>query len=127
MVISSQPASCRSLQRLADLLALLAHAEDQVRLGDQPGGAGRGDDVRASARSGTPGRIRLKMRGTVSTLCASTSGRAANTSASSSGIALKSGISSSTPVPGFSCVDLPHRLGVEPGAAVGAGRRGRRR
>jgi hypothetical protein len=44
----------------------------------------------------------LKIRGTVSTLCASTSGRAANTSSSSSGRPLKSGIRFSTPVPGFS-------------------------
>src|SRR5674476_813928 len=43
----------------------------------------------------------LKMRGTVSRLCARTSGRAPKTSASSSGTALKSGISSSTPVPGL--------------------------
>jgi hypothetical protein len=42
----------------------------------------------------------LKIRGTVSTLCASTSGREPKTSASCSGTALKSGISSSTPVPG---------------------------
>jgi hypothetical protein len=48
------------------------------------------------------GRIRLKMRGTVSTLCASTSGRASNTSPSSSSRLLKSGMSSSTPVPGLS-------------------------
>ena len=41
-----------------------------------------------------------KIRGTVSMLCASTSGRALNTSARSSGTALKSGISSSTPQPG---------------------------
>ena len=40
------------------------------------------------------------MRGTVSTLCASTSGREEKTSASWSGSALKSGISSSTPQPG---------------------------
>ena len=43
----------------------------------------------------------LKIRGTVSTLCASTCGREENTSASWSGSALKSGISSSTPVPGL--------------------------
>src|SRR5665648_1031032 len=43
----------------------------------------------------------VKIRGTVSRLCASTSGRAPKTSASSSGTALKSGISSSTPVPGL--------------------------
>ena len=41
-----------------------------------------------------------KIRGTVSMLCASTSGRALNTSASRPGSALKSGISSSTPQPG---------------------------
>ncbi len=46
-----------------------------------------------------PGRIRRKMRGTVSMLWASTSGREPNTSASLSGSALKSGISSSTPQP----------------------------
>ena len=40
--------------------------------------------------------MRLKIRGTVSTLCASTSGREEKTSASCSGSALKSGISSST-------------------------------
>ena len=45
--------------------------------------------------------MRLKIRGTVSRLCASTSGRVPNTSASWPGSALKSGISSSTPVPGF--------------------------
>src|SRR5690242_4594600 len=33
------------LQRLADLVALLAHAQDQVRLGDQAVGAGRADDI----------------------------------------------------------------------------------
>ncbi|CPU67574.1 Uncharacterised protein [Mycobacteroides abscessus] len=49
-----------------------------------------------------PGRICLKMRGTVSRLWASTSGRESFTSSSSSGIALKSGMSSSTPVPGLS-------------------------
>src|SRR6185437_15440866 len=41
-----------------------------------------------------------KMRGTVSMLWASTSGRAAKTSASCAGSALKSGISNSTPQPG---------------------------
>ena len=41
-----------------------------------------------------------KMRGTVSTLCASTSGRASKTCCSSAGVPLKSGMSSSTPTPG---------------------------
>jgi hypothetical protein len=45
--------------------------------------------------------MRLKMRGTVSTLCAKTSGRASNTSSSSRGSPLKSVASSSTPVPGL--------------------------
>ena len=45
--------------------------------------------------------MRLKMRGTVSRLCASTSGRVEKTSASWSGSALKSGMSSSTPVFGL--------------------------
>src|SRR3954469_4676297 len=45
--------------------------------------------------------MRLKIRGTVSMLCANTSGREENTSANSSGTALKSGASSSTPVPGL--------------------------
>ena len=48
-----------------------------------------------------PGRIRRKIRGTVSMLCARTSGAAAKTSASRPGSALKSGISSSTPQPGM--------------------------
>ena len=47
-----------------------------------------------------PGLIRRKIRGTVSMLWASTSGRAANTSASRAGSALKSGMSSSTRQPG---------------------------
>ena len=63
--------------------------------------------------------MRLKMRGTVSTLWASTSGRLSNTSASRSGSPLKSGIRFSTPVSGLSGVDDAHRLGVQPGAAVG--------
>ena len=59
--------------------------------------------ITASDRSyRNAGRIRLKMRGTVSTLWASTSGREEKTSASWSASALKSGISSSTPVPGLS-------------------------
>ncbi|KFC50221.1 hypothetical protein GY12_21350 [Micrococcus luteus] len=48
------------------------------------------------------GRMRLKMRGTVSRLCAKTSGRASNTCWTSSGTAPKSGGRISTPVPGFS-------------------------
>ncbi len=48
-----------------------------------------------------PGLIRRKMRGTVSMLWARTSGRALKTSASRSGSALKSGMSSSTPQPGM--------------------------
>jgi hypothetical protein len=47
-----------------------------------------------------PGLMLRKMRGTVSMLCARTSGRAPNTSASRPGSALKSGMSSSTPQPG---------------------------
>ncbi len=47
-----------------------------------------------------PGLIWRKILGTVSMLCASTSGRAANTTPSGPGSALKSGIRSSTPQPG---------------------------
>ena len=46
--------------------------------------------------------MRLKMRGTVSTLCANTSGRDSNTSRSSTGSPEKSVARISTPVPGFS-------------------------
>ena len=59
------------------------------------------------------------MRGTVSTLWASTSGRLSKTSRSRSGSPLKSGIRFSTPVPGFSSWICSHRLGVQPGATVG--------
>ena len=45
IVISSQPASCRSRSAWRDLLAGLAHAEDQVGLGDQAEVAGLGDHV----------------------------------------------------------------------------------
>ncbi len=48
-----------------------------------------------------PGLMPRKMRGTVSMLCARTSGRAPKTSASRSASALKSGMSSSTPQPGM--------------------------
>ena len=65
------------------------------------------------------GRIRLKMRGTVSMLCASTSGWESNTSRSRAGSPLKSGISNSTPQPGAEPVDLPDGLRVQPRTAVG--------
>ena len=69
-----------------------------------------------------PGRIRLKMRGTVSTLWARTSGRLEKTSASWSSLESKSGMRSSTPVPAavlvLERVDLADRLRVQPGAAV---------
>ncbi len=45
--------------------------------------------------------MRLKMRGTVSTLCAKTSGRLSNTSRRSAGSPLKSVARISTPVFGF--------------------------
>ncbi len=70
------------------------------------------------------------MRGTVSTLCASTCGADAKTSASSAGLPEKSGISSSTPQPGSAVMDRADRLGVQPGALVGkvvAGNAGDRR
>ena len=46
--------------------------------------------------------MRLKMRGTVSTLCANTSGAASNTVSSAEREPLKSSTSSSTPQPGLS-------------------------
>src|SRR3982750_826535 len=45
--------------------------------------------------------MRLKILGTVSTLCAKTSGRLENTSASRAGVPEKSVARISTPVPGF--------------------------
>ena len=45
--------------------------------------------------------MRRKIRGTVSMLCANTSGLDSNTCPSSPGSALKSGTSNSTPVPGL--------------------------
>ena len=59
------------------------------------------------------------MRGTVSTLWASTSGRAAKTSPSCSGVAVEVGDEQLDPAAGQQRVDLADRLGVEPGAAVG--------
>ena len=59
------------------------------------------------------------MRGTVSTLCANTSGRDSKTCSSSAGSPLKSGISNSTPVSGLSFLIAAHGLGVQPRAAVG--------
>ncbi|GAA3305919.1 hypothetical protein GCM10020295_60870 [Streptomyces cinereospinus] len=66
----------------------------------------------------------MKIRGTVSTLCAKTSGRAEKTSASCSGTALKSGgeqfdLGAAGLAGGGLGVDLADGLGVQPGAAVG--------
>ena len=65
------------------------------------------------------GRMRLNRRGTVSTLWASTSGAAANTSPSRAGLPEKSGMRTSTPVPGLSAWICADGLGVQPGALVG--------
>ena len=65
------------------------------------------------------GRMRLKMRGTVSTLWAKTSGRDSNTSRSSVGLPEKSVARISTPVDGVLGMDAPHRLGVQPRTLVG--------
>src|SRR5699024_2180447 len=99
------PGIVQILQRRDDLLVGLAHAEDEVRLRHQTGLAGLGDHGQR-ALVAEAGRIRLKMRGTVSTLWASTSGREEKTSASWSSAESKSGISSSTPVPAPSACSI---------------------
>lgn len=80
---------------------LLAHAQDEVALGDESGGPRLRDDVEAAlVREGRPDR--LNRRGTVSALCAGTAEADANTSPSRSGLPEKSGMRTSTFVPGFS-------------------------
>ena len=59
------------------------------------------------------------MRGTVSTLWASTSGRAPKTSAELVGVAVEVGDQQLDAAAGQQRVDLADRLGVQPGAAVG--------
>ncbi len=61
----------------------------------------------------------MKIRGTVSTLCASTSGRDSNTSAQQVGLAVEVGDEVLDTGARVEFVDLPHGLGVQPRAAVG--------
>jgi hypothetical protein len=90
MVMSSQPASCRSCSAWLTSSRSSPMPRMRLLLVTRPAGAGLGDDVQR-ALVAEAGRMLRKMRGTVSTLCASTSGRASKTCCSSAGVPLKSG------------------------------------
>src|SRR5690606_15745990 len=99
MVISSQPAWYRSTRACETSSGSSPNPRIRLDLVTRP--ASRACVITSSERwYENAGRIRRKIRGTVSRLCASTSGRASNTSASRPGLPSKSGISSSTPHPG---------------------------
>ncbi|OUD81068.1 hypothetical protein BC477_18655 [Clavibacter michiganensis subsp. michiganensis] len=100
-VMMSQPASCRSTS--ASDTSSRVSPMPRMRLDFVMRSASRPCVITSSERSyRNAGRIRLKMRGTVSTLCAKTSGREEKTSASRSGFPEKSVARISTPVPGLS-------------------------
>ena len=126
IVISSQPASCRSRSAWRDLLAGLAHAEDQVGLGDQAEVAGLGEHVeRAVVAEGRPDpledpRHRLDVVG-------EHLGPRLEHLAEQVGLAVEVGDQVLDAGAGVELVDRAHGLGVQPGAAVRRGRRGRRR
>src|SRR5689334_99960 len=98
-VSSSQPAPRRSA--MAWLISWSSSPRPRIRLDLVTSPASLALASTSSDRSyRNPGRIWRKIRGTVSMLWASTSGRARNTTASRAASALKSGMSSSTPQPG---------------------------
>ena len=85
-----------------------------------PASRRHGDHRRATARSGRPGRIRLKMRGTVSTLWAKHLGPGVeDLGRPARARALKSGTRISTPVPGLSSWIWRIVSAYSHGAAVG--------
>ncbi len=100
MVSSSHPASRRS--RMAPVISCRSSPSPRIRLDFVTSPASRAARSTSSERAYlNPGLMPRKMRGTVSMLCARTSGRAPKTSASRSASALKSGMSSSTRQPGM--------------------------
>ena len=105
-------------ERLADLLAGLAHAEDQVGLGDQAELAGRGEDVERAVvaeRRADPledPRHRLDVVG-------EHLGPALEDLGEQVGLAVEVGDQVLHAGAGVELVDGAHGLGVQPGAAVG--------
>ena len=114
----SVPASCRSLEGLRDLGALLAHAEDEVRLRDEAGVAALGDHVEralVAERRADPledARHRLDVVGEHLGPCGEHLGEVDR-------VAREVGHEDLHPGAGRLAVDLADRLRVEPGALVG--------
>ncbi len=101
MVTISQPAACRSLRRAGTSSGVSPIPRMMLDFVTRP--ALRADSMTPRDRPySKAGRTLLNNRGTVSTLCANTSGSLRNTSRSWSGLPLKSGINTSTPVSGLS-------------------------
>ena len=118
IVISSQPGGMQVDQRLADLLAGLAHAEDQVGLGDQAEVARLGDDVeRAVVAERRPDpledpRHRLDVVGEHLGTALEDLAEQVRLTVEVRDQVLHAGL-------GVELVDLLDRLGVQPGPAVG--------
>ena len=119
MVTMSQPASCRSRSACATSSRRLAHAEDQVGLGDQAVVAGRGEHREAAVVAERRADPLEDPRHGLDVVRQHLGPRLEDLARAASGSPLKSGISISTPVLGVELVDRAHGLGVQPGAAVG--------
>ena len=102
MVTMSQPASCRSMQRGAHLVGRLAHAEDQVALGDQAVVARRGQHVEAALVAERRPDPLEDPRHRFDVVRQHFWPRIEHLLRAARGSPLKSGISSSTPVSGLS-------------------------
>ena len=118
IVISSQPAACRSQQRLADLVAGLAHAEDEVGLGHQAEVAGLGDHVEgAVVAEGRADPLEDPRHGL--DVVGEHLGPRLEDLLQEVGLAVEVGDQVLHPGVGVELVDDADRLGVQPGATVG--------
>ena len=126
MVTSSRARVVQVAQRLRDLLAGLAHAEDQVGLGDQAEVAGLGDHVeRAVVAERRPDPLEDPRHGL--DVVGEHLGPGLEDLAQQVRLAVEVGDQVLHAGAGVELVDRAHGLGVQPGAAVARGRRGRRR
>src|SRR3954451_12913809 len=106
------------LHGLHDLVRLLAHAQDQVGLGDQTGLAGRGDD-RQRAIEPEPGADPLEDAGDRLDVVRQHLRPGGEDLGQLVGVGVEVGDQQLDTAAGDGGVDLPDRLGVDPAAAVG--------
>ena len=118
IVMRSQPASCSSAERLDDLLGGLAHAEDEVRLGDQPGLVRPGDH-RERPVVAEAGADRLEDAGDGLEVVREHLGLRREDLVEQLGRRVEVRDEQLDAGAGVDRVDLADGLGVEPGAAVG--------